>query len=240
MRFSLRRWVPVLLLPVVTLVIALALTPHAAGVGGAFRSFPERFSDGIYYATGYVGFAVSGHDSTCAPVPPTPPTVGVPSPTVVFQPGSDGTRYTVVMSHAECAWIDFDVPNNPDIHVVWTPPLPHDWDYTGWGRLQASRSKEVPYTVTALGPGGNHHCQRHFPSRSQAIRAKRKPVELGRRRATALTLIVLPAEAPVSPCFYTAATSHQKGCGMASSHKSSCQWPAHYAQVEGHPKRDRP
>lgn len=90
----------------------------------------------------------------CEPVPPVP---GTERPTVAFAESASSPNMIVVkMNHASCAWIDFDQPQARDTHFRWEVPEPlvHAGPHWFSEHIWASHTQTLPWTLTAVGPGG--------------------------------------------------------------------------------------
>lgn len=88
---------------------------------------------------------------------PPPVSEGAAAPTVKFvEAAATPNKFAVRVEHASCAWIDFDQRHARDTHFVWTVPEPlvHVGPHWFGEHLWASHTQTLPWTLTAVGPGG--------------------------------------------------------------------------------------
>lgn len=87
------------------------------------------------------------------PCEPVPQTTDQP-PTAAYTATSDN-GFLVSVQHASCVEVSFAVPRAPDLHYRWEIPtaLASEQHWRS-GQIWATDAMRVPYTVTAVGPGG--------------------------------------------------------------------------------------
>ena len=84
---------------------------------------------------------------------PVPQVAGAAVPTAKLKPIALPNAFQVTVTRVECAWVDFNLPRSPDLHARWEfhgSPSPEFRIEQVW----AAKGMTVPWTLTAVGPGG--------------------------------------------------------------------------------------
>lgn len=151
---TVRRWWPAAAALVVLAALALLLRSSPDNAAAVGDSLQEQWDHTVetYHSVRELPQRLLTDQPVCEPVAPA---AGYPLPVAAFEEGTRRNWFNVQLQHASCAWIDFNVAHSPDTHFIWEIPavlVPEQhWRSE---HIWATNTMTVPFTLTAVGPGG--------------------------------------------------------------------------------------